>query len=225
MTTSFEGVSLSKALKIITAALFLTITVALSGCTVLQDQFQKPVPTATTAPVPSKTPTVVPTVSAVPGQVPNSTVEQQYKYTEKLQSGIDKYNAGILYMDEAQILAHNRSDWSNASSTMLKAKDRMDSAKADFQAMGNYSINHDEVLLSEKWTQTANYSAASMQYASLAYSEMASQLAAKGPGGSVNPVKYNSYVQQANSYNTLAMQSRNEAEAIEKNLTFVLSGL
>lgn len=224
MTTSSEGASLSKALKITTAALFLVIIVALSGCTVLKEQFQKPVPTATTAPVPSKTPTVVPTVTAVPGPATNSTVEQQYKYTEKLQAGIDKYNAGILYMGDAQKLAHNQSDWINASSTMLKGKERMEAAKADFQTMGNFSINHDEVLLSEKWVQTANYSAASMEYASLAYSEMASQLATKGPGN-INPVKYNSYVKEANYYNSLAMQSRNEAEAIESRLTFVLSGL
>jgi len=46
-----------------------------------------------------------------------------------------------------------------------------------------------------------------------------------GPGGSINPVKYNGYVKEANNYNSLAMQSRNEAEALEKNLTFLLSGL
>lgn len=224
MTTFSEGVILLKTIKITTAALLLVIVVALSGCTVLKEQFEKPAPTATTAPVPSKTPTVVPTVSPVPGQAVNSTVEQQYKYTEKLQAGIDKYNAGILYMADAQRLAHNQSDWTNASSTMLKAKDRMEAAQADFQTMRDYSINYDEVLLSEKWTQTANYSAASMEYASLAYSEMATQIATKG-AGNVNPVKYNSYVKQANDYNALAMQSRSEAEAIESNLTFVLSGL
>lgn len=211
-------------MKILTAALFLIIIVALSGCTVLQPQSATPVPTATAAPMPSRTPTVAPLATPVPGSASNSTVEQQYKYTEKLQSGIDKYNAGILYMADAQSQAHNQSDWSNASRTMLKAKDRMDGAKADFQAMGNYSINSDEVLLSQKWTQTADYSSTSMQYASQAYAEMADQLATHG-AGNVNPVKYNSYVQQANSYNSLALQSRNEAEAIEKNLTFVLSGL
>ncbi|WP_424356641.1 hypothetical protein [Methanocella sp. MCL-LM] len=215
---------MSKALKITTVALFLVIMVALSGCTVLKEQFQKPVSTATPAPVPSKTPTVVPTVTAVPGPATNSTVEQQYKYTEKLQAGIDKYNAGILYMGDAQRQAHNQSDWTNASNTMLKAKDRMDAARADFQAMGNFSINHDEVLLSEKWVQTANYTAASMEYASLAYTEMATQIATKG-SGNINPVKYNNYVKEANYYNDLAMQSRNEAEAIESRLTFVLSGL
>ena len=213
---------MSKAFKITTVALLLLIFVALSGCTVLQEKFGKPGPTATTVPVPSKTPTVAPVASPV--SAPNSTVEQQYRYTEKLQSGIDQYNAGILYMADAQNLAHNQSDWRNASNTMLKAKDRMDSAKADFQAMGNYSLNQDETLLSQKWARTAEYSSTSLQYASMAYSEMADQIATRG-AGNINPVKYNSYVQQANSYNYQAMQSRNEAEAIERNLTFVLSGL
>ncbi|WP_148266491.1 hypothetical protein [Methanocella arvoryzae] len=215
-----------RALRITTVALLFVIIVALSGCTVLKEQPQQPTPapTATSAPVPSKTPTVVPTATAVPGPATNATVEQQYKYTEMLQSGIDKYNAGIIYMDEAQRLAHNQSDWSNASSMMLKAKERMEAARADFETMGGFSINQDEVLLSEKWVQTANYSAASMEYASLAYAEMADQIATKGPGN-VNPVKYNSFVRQANDYNALAMQSRNEAEALEKNLAFLLSGL
>lgn len=215
-----------KALKITTAALILVVIVALSGCTVLKEQFVKPPsPTATTVPVPSKTPTVAPVVSAVPGTTINSTVERQYQYTGKLQSGIDKYNAGIMYMADAQELAHNKSDWSNASSMMETARDRMDRAKADFKAMENLSLNQDEVLLSKAWADTADYSSTSVGYASQAYKEMAYQLSVTGPGGSINPVKYNGYVKEANNYNSLAMQSRNEAEALEKNLTFLLSGL
>ena len=214
-----------KALKITTAALILVIMVALSGCTVLKEQFGTPIPTATTAPVPSKTPTVAPAVSPVPGPTTNSTVEQQYQYTGKLQSGLDKYNAGVLYMADAQEMAHNKSDWSNASRLMEQAKDRMDSAKVDFKAMENLSVNQDEVLLSKAWADTADYSSTSVGYASQAYKEMAYQLSVTSPGGTINPVKYNSYVQEANKYNSLAMQSRNDAEGMEKNLTFLLSGL
>ncbi|HMK46136.1 MAG TPA: hypothetical protein VK436_05875, partial [Methanocella sp.] len=69
--------------------------------------------------------------------------------------------------------------------------------------------------------EAAGYASTSLQYASEAYTERAYQ---DSRGAQPNYVKYNSYVQQSSYYNSLAMQSRNDAESIEKNLTFVISG-
>ncbi|HMK48299.1 MAG TPA: hypothetical protein VK436_16870, partial [Methanocella sp.] len=159
-----------RAFRIVMIASFLLMVIVMSGCTGTPQNVVTPTATpaatqiATEAATPAPAPSLTPSISASPVQTAvNQTVENQYQYTENLQTGIDQYNLGVGLMTDAQNQANNKSDWTNASTLMLRAKDRMDSAKVEFQNMTNYSNSADETTLSQKWAEAADYASTSLQ--------------------------------------------------------------
>lgn len=165
-------------------------------------------PTPTPAPSATPTPTPAPTISPV---------DREYQYVERLQSGVDHYNSAVEFMRTGKNLT-NASDYTNASRYMLMSSDRMGSASSDFVASLQFASSPQEISLSRKWAETANYSAMSYQNASDAYGEYAYQIARPTP----NLVKYNYYVDQANYYSGLAAESRRQVDALLANITFVV---
>lgn len=184
-----------------------------AGCT-------SPQGTATPSPTPAPTatpaPTPTPTATPVPG---NQTLERQYQYVERFNSGVDHYNSGIALMKDANNTAV-AGDHVNASRIMLQAKDRMDAATEEFKAMKQYAGTPTETSFSEKWAEVAGYESMSAQNASEAFAEYANEK--NRPQGSQNLVKYNYYVQQANHYGSLATESRRQADALQSTITFLV---
>ncbi|OPY30238.1 MAG: hypothetical protein A4E28_00353 [Methanocella sp. PtaU1.Bin125] len=175
-------------------------------------------PTATPVPSPTATPAATPTATPVPTATPapgNQTVERQYQYVERYNSGINNYNLGITYKMEANSTA-NAGNYTNASLIMLQAKDRMDAALADFLSMKQYAGSSTEISFSEKMAEVARYQSLSLQNASDAFIEYANETGRPNP----NLVRYNSYIQQANHYNSLAVNSLREADALQSTLPY-----
>ena len=184
----------------------IAVAMIVAGCTGTGNSSPTPVP------APSATPT--PTATVPPA---NGTVEKEYQLTERFNSGIGDYNSGIELMRTAKNLT-SVSDYTNASRHMLLASDRMSAAANSFKAMLPYASGPQETSLSQKWSETADYSAMSYRNASDAYAEYAYQFARQGQ----NLVKYNNFVGQANYYNGLAAESRRQADAIQGGMTFAV---
>ncbi|MCD1295244.1 hypothetical protein CUJ83_09560 [Methanocella sp. CWC-04] len=164
------------------------------------------------------TPTPAPTVTATPSPEPtkkpvNETVERHYQYIEKFYAGIEKFNRGIDFIYKSQSYA-NDMDWNNASSYALKARDSMEDAKVLFKDMEQYALNDNELRLSQKWYETADHSSVCYGYHSDAYIEHEFQDSKETP----NYIKFNYYVEQANHYNSLAQQSRMQAEELQSGV-------
>lgn len=176
--------------------------VASSGCVGLcKDLYQENEPTIK--------PTVLPASTVTPIPV-NPATDRLYQYTDRFYAGLENYNLGITYANRAQDAA-NASDWGNSSECILTAKSYMEKAKEDFKSMEPYANYTDEMNLSRKWYETADYSAQCYSYLDEAYKELAYQSTRDIP----NNVKTNYYYQQARYYHDMARQSRQEAETIE----------
>ena len=163
-------------------------------------------------PVPS--PSIMPTVTLTPI---NETVERQYMFAEKLTSGLERYNDGIRTWNASRKAADS-ADWANATQGIGLAKAYMEQARSDFLGMRPYAATPDEIMLSEKWNETAYYQGQAFDFVNLSYQEGAYQAARSF--AEQNPIKYNYYVSQANYYISLAKQSRAEAEDLERR-TFI----
>jgi hypothetical protein len=140
-----------------------------------------------------------------------------YQYIEQYSIGIDDYNSGVGYVNSGKNLI-NASDFANASQYYKIAADRMVVARSDFQAMLPCADTPEQISLSQKWTEAADYYAMSYQNASLAYSEYAYEHVRPNP----NYVKYQYYTQLAQQYNDLAAESRKQAEALGNSMTFTV---
>jgi hypothetical protein len=186
------------------AILVMAMAMIVSGCTTTVT----PAPTAT--PSPSATPTPAPTATMSP-------MDKKYQYIEQLQAGINNYNKGVGYVDTAKTLI-NASDYLNGSEYYKMAGDQMVVAKNDFQSMLPYASTQQEINLSQKWVETADYYSMSYLNASAAYNEYANEYNRSTP----NLYRYNIYVQQAQYYNDLAAESRQQAEAIEREMSFIV---
>jgi hypothetical protein len=195
-------------LRLTTVVLCVLAVLSLSGCTDLKDRFS--VPTSTPVPVP----TVAISPSPTPGPEVNPAIEKQYQYTEKINMGIDEYNRAIELMWQGYSL-WNASQYANASQTMLMAKQQMEVAGSDFQAMKQYASSTDEANLSDKWVDTTKNAAKSYQYDSDAFLEYGNQSLRT----TMNLVKFNYFVNQANYYHGLSVESRAQVDSIMKNLT------
>jgi hypothetical protein len=204
-----------KSTRLMAFAVAITVIVVamiVAGCTTTSTPTPTPVPTPT--PAPSATPTPVPTATPVPA---NQTVENTYQFVERYAVGIENHNNGVGFVKTAQNL-FNESDYTNASSYMDKAADRMDAAKANFESMLWYASTSEQTLLSQKWTEAADLYAKSYRNASLAYKENAYESTKQTP----NYVKVNYYMQLAQQYNDQATEVRKEAETIGDRLVFVV---
>jgi hypothetical protein len=195
----------SKLMALILAVSAVTVAMLVAGCTT-----PTPTPAPTATPSPSPSPSPAPTMSPV---------DREYQFVERLSVGINDYNTGVGFVTTAKNL-FNQSDYTNASQYMKMAGDRMDVAKGDFTAMRTYASTLQEVNLSNKWMETAELYSKSYHNASEAYSEYGYQMSR--PAENRNYVKYDYYVQQANYYNAVADESRKQADAILKAITFVV---
>jgi len=199
--------------RLIAFAVAITVIVValiVAGCTTTST------PTPTPTPSPTATPTPAPT--ATPTPVPaNQTAENTYQLVERYAAGIENHNNGIGFVKTAQDL-FNESDYTNSSSYMDKAADKMDAAKVDFESMLWYASTSQQTLLSQKWTEASDLYAKSYRNASLAYKEYASEYNRPTP----NYVKYEYYIQLAQQYNDQATVIRKEAETIGNSITFVV---
>ncbi len=162
--------------------------------------------TPTITPTPAPTTVATPTLPAV-----NDTIERQYNYVDKINVGINEYNAGIQNMNSAQA-AYNDSQYINASQTIKIAIDHMDNAKAQFNAMQQYASTDTEYNLSGKWYETANYYSICFNYLDQGYQELQNQSTHVPP----NYIKERFYFGEAQYYNDLAKQSFNQAKDLEK---------
>jgi hypothetical protein len=196
-------------LRFTTVVLFVLAVLSLSGCTDIKDRFS--VPTSTPVPVP----TVATSPSPTPGPDVNPSVEKQYQYTEKMNMGIEEYNRAIELMWQGYNL-WNASQYSNASRTMLLAKQQMEVAGIDFLSMKQYASSTEESNLSDHWVDTTKNAAKSYQYDSDAFLEYGNQSLRP----TMNLVKFNYYVNQANYYHGLSVESRAQVDALMKNVTF-----
>jgi hypothetical protein len=202
-----------RASRLTAFALAITVIVVamiVAGCTTTSTPTPTPVPT----PAPTATPTPVPTATPVPA---NQTAENTYQLVERYAAGIENHNTGVGFVKTAQNL-YNESDYTNASSYMDKAADKMDAAKVDFESMLWYASTSQQTLLSQKWTETADLYAKSYRNASLAYKEYASEYNRPTP----NYVMYQYYIQLAQQYNDQATAIRKEAESIGNSIAFVV---
>lgn len=158
---------------------------------------------------PTPMPTLIPTETTTPI---SQAVEKQYMFRENLVAGYGHYNTGIEAFNVSRS-AYERSDWANATQNIGMAKSYMDQASSDFLSMKPYAQTPDEVLVSDKWNETAFNLGQAFYYVNLLYQEGAYQ--ASRSFAEQNPIKYNAYVEQAKYYQNLAAQSRAEAEAAE----------
>jgi len=194
-------------MKFITKILFMAVLILVvlnAGCVGFwrdsyKDLTSTPVPSATAQPSATSTPV-------------NQTIERQYLYVDKLDAALDNYNNGIAALNESK-KASDVSDWANASLNIQAASTYMELASNDFIGMRAYAATPDEMNLSDKWNDTAYYYMQTFYYANLSYQESAYQATRSTP----NYIKQTYYVQQAEYYNALAAQSREEAIAIERS--------
>jgi hypothetical protein len=147
----------------------------------------------------------------------NQTIERQYMFAEKLTSGLGHYNDGIKAWNASRKAADS-ANWENATQEIDLAKADMGQARLDFLDMRPYAATPDEIMLAEKWNETAYYQSQALDYVNLSYQEGAYQ--ASRIFSEQNPIKYNYYVSQANYYISLSGQSRAEAEDLERR-TFI----
>ncbi len=160
----------------------------------------------------TSTPTPVPSLPAAQTPLPiNQAIERQYMFVEKLNSGLEHYNSGIMAMNRSRELA-DQHDWSNATIQIEMAIEYMGQARSSFIDMKRYAFTADEANLSEKWNQTAYYEAKAFEFVNLSYQEDAYQ---SSRGSEANYIKYNYYVSQANYYIGLAKSCKEEAEELE----------
>jgi hypothetical protein len=163
-------------------------------------------------PTPSPTATPVPT----PDQTPvNATLQREYLFVQNLDIGLNSYNNGITAMNDSR-RASEVSDWTNASSDIWFARSYMDQAQQSFLAMVQYAGTPAELSLCDKWNETAYYYSLAFGYVNQSYAEGAYQATQSIP----NYVLENYYVNQANYYIGLAVNSRQQAIALE-NETFI----
>jgi hypothetical protein len=187
----------------------IVIVVMNAGCVgFVRSTYQSLVSTPTPTPVSVTQPT--PTLTPV-----NQTVQMEYLFMENMNTGLSSYNNGIIAMNDSRN-ASERKDWSNASSDIWFAKSYMDQAQQAFNSMVQYASTQDEVSLSNEWNATAYYYSMAFGFVNQSYTEGAYQENRSSP----NYVMYNYYVEQANNYITQAVNSREEAIALE-NETFV----
>jgi hypothetical protein len=165
-----------------------------------------PVPTVTPVSTVVPTPTPTPTLPAV-----NESIEKQYNLVDKFNAGVNEYNAGIVNMNKAQANI-NGSQWISASDNLLVAKNNMENAKNQFKAMEQFASTTDELNLSAKWYETANYYSITFSYMSQGCIESQNQTMNQTP----NYVKERFYFEQASYYNKLAKQSFAEAQDLER---------
>ncbi len=194
-----------KFFKPITIAVILVAIAATMGCVNLCRQSVtgvSPTPTVTT------TPTVVPTATL---PAVNESIERQYNLVDKFNAGVNEYNAGIVNMNKAKNDINN-SQWVSASDNILIAKNNMENAKSQFKTMEQFASTSDELNLSAKWYETANYYSITFSYMSQGCLEMQNQTANPIP----NYVKERFYFEQAKYYNDLAIQSFAQAQAMEQ---------
>lgn len=164
----------------------------------------------TSTPVP--TPSIIPTVTSTPI---NQTIERQYLFADKLNTGLEYYNNGIRTWNSSRKAAES-SDWVNATQDIVAAKTYMEQARASFLGMKPYAATPDEVNLCEKWNQTAYYQSQAFDFVNFSYWEGAYQATRSAP----NYIIYNYYVGQANYNIELAKASKAEAEELERR-TFI----
>ncbi|WP_174591101.1 hypothetical protein [Methanocella conradii] len=196
-----------KLARLLLAAL-LVATVLSAGCVgLIRDTYKSLVST------PTPTSSLPITLTPIPI---NQAIERQYMFAEKLNSGLEHYNSGIMAMNRSRELA-DQHDWSNASIEIGMAKAYMEQARASFLDMKRYAFTADEANLSEKWNQTAYYEAKAFEFVNLSYQEDAYQ---SSRGDEANYIRYNYYVSQANYYLGLAKACKAEAEELERR-TFI----
>jgi hypothetical protein len=201
--------------KLIILAMVVLSIVTTMGCVNLCKQTTTGVtstPTVTATPAPSTV--VTPTLPAV-----NDTIERQYNYVDKINAGINEYNAGIQNMKLAQA-AYNSSQYTNASQTIEIAINNMNNAKAQFNAMQQYASTDAEYNLSGKWYETANYYSICFNYLDQGYQELLNQSTQVPP----NYIKERFYFDEARYYNDLANQSFGQAKDLEQQTFLAQQG-
>lgn len=172
------------------------------------------------------TPVITPTATVVPTPTlpaVNNTIERQYNYVDKLNAGINEYNAGIAYLGTAQGY-YNRSQQTNnssllkdASQAILTGKIHMDNARQQFIGMEQFALTPDEINLSNRYNATAYYYGVSFQYMSDMYKEDLNQSTRTPP----NWVLQRFYAEQAKYFNSLAHESFAQAKEIESRIPFL----
>lgn len=165
----------------------------------------------TSTPAPSATLPGTPTTTPI-----NQTIERQYLFAERLNSGLVSYNNGII-TGNASKKAADAQDWQNATLEIGMAKAYMEQASAAFIGMRPYAVTPDEINLSIKWNETVSHQIQAFEYMNLSYQETAYQSAR---GAEANYIKQTYYAGQANMYIGLARASREEAIALERK-TFI----
>ncbi|HEY3422423.1 MAG TPA: hypothetical protein VGK13_04630 [Methanocellaceae archaeon] len=201
--------------KLIILAMVVFAIIATAGCVNLCKQT-----TTGVTSTPTITPTPVPTTVATPTlPAVNDTIEKQYNYVDKINAGINEYNAGIQNMKLAQA-AYNGSDYNNASQTIHIAINNMNNAKAQFNAMQQYASTDSEYNLSGKWYETANYYSICFNYLDQGYQEFQNQSTHVPP----NYIKERFFFEEAQYYNGLANQSFSQAKELEKQTFLAQQG-
>jgi len=206
-----------KFFKPIVLAMVVFAIVATMGCVNLCKEITTgatATPTATPTPTPKPTIIATPTLPAV-----NDTIERQYNYVDRIDAGINEYNAGIQNMNSAQA-AYNDSQYVNASQTIRLAINNMENAKTQFNAMEQFASTDTEYNLSGKWYETANYYSICFNYLDQGYLELQNQSTRVTP----NYIKERFYFGEAQYYNGLAKQSFNQAKDLEKQTFLAQQG-
>lgn len=185
----------------------IAVAMIVAGCATTGTPTPAPAPDAT--PTPSPTPAPASTISPV---------DKKYQYVERLQAGISEFNSALALMQTGKDYV-NASDYANASRQMREAGEQMDAAVAYFMDMRQFASTPQELNLSQKWADTARYSAMSYRNASLAYDAYAYEIARPTLP---NWVKYEDYVAQANRYNQLAAESRSQVDVLMAEAGFAV---
>ncbi len=195
-----------KLTKFLFVALLILIVFS-AGCVgFIRDSYHEIIST----PVPSVT--LQPTVTAIPL---NQIIDRQYMYADTLDSALEYYNSGIASMNSSKQAA-DRSDWSNATTSIQSATVFMGQARSEFLDMKQYAATPTEVSLSDKWNETAYNYLQAFDYMNQSYQENSYQSSRSSP----NYIKANYYVGKANSYILLARNNMQEAIGLERQ-TFI----
>ena len=147
----------------------------------------------------------------------NQSIERQYNYADRLNSGLNSYNNAIITWNQSR-KDYESANWANATANIGQATALMEQARNAFLSMKAFAATSDETALADKWNETAYYDIQAFDFVNQSYQE--GQYQASRTFAEQNPIKYNYYVGQANYYISLAKESR--AQALDlMNRTFI----
>jgi hypothetical protein len=137
-------------------------------------------------------------------------VQMQYNFVEHLNLGKASHNAGIDKMVQSNA-AYNRSEWKNASAKVLEAQSYMDAAMQEYNRSLDYALMPEwaELAMAYKNVSWAYYM--SFDFQNKAFIEGEYQYGRNPP----NFVMFNYYTEEANKYMHMAVDYREEANAID----------